>query len=184
MTPMLPFAHSPRFQRAKRALIALLASAHMACVMIANLPDNVSLGKALHGFADPYLRAFGQWQEWDMFTTIPLYADIRAKLVARGEDGSETRYDPMLPGLTPQPDSLRVMSLFARLVWSRKPFTSYVARFHAAACRAIGQRSGSIPKTVRVELHVQALRSPRAVRQTGVSTDPRLFKSEDTPCLR
>lgn len=181
---MLPFAQSLRFQRVKRALIVILASAHMACVAIANLPENVSLGKALHELADPYLRASGQWQEWDMFTTIPLYADIRASLVARGDDGSETRYDPMLPGLTPQPDSLRIMSLFARLVWSRKAFTWYVKRFHGAACRAIAERSGATPKSVRVELQVQALRGPRAVRQTGVLADPRVFNSEDTPCRR
>jgi hypothetical protein len=179
---MMPsLVKSPRLRRTWRVLVPVLVLAHLAAVTIANLPDS-SLGRTLHAPVDPYLRYFGQWQEWDMFTTIPLYQDIQASLIAKSHDGTETRYDPMLPGLTPQADNLRILSMFARLVWARKSFVGFTQRFHAAACRAIAERSGSAPKSVRVELHTLMLRAPRVVRQTGTMSDPKVFKSEDVVC--
>jgi hypothetical protein len=173
-----------RWARARKVTGCLLLLCHLGAVTVANLAETTPLSRALRHYVNPYLRFFGQWQEWDMFTTIPLYQSIQGKVVAKAVDGAETRYDPMLPGFTEQPDSLRMASMFARLVWARKGFRWHVERYHAAVCRAIAQRTGSTPKSVRVELDTLTIRNLRSVRHDGVIGEPRTFKSEDVPCPR
>jgi hypothetical protein len=169
---------------ARRVTGCLLVLYHLGAVTVANLVETTPLSQAMHRYVNPYLRFFGQWQEWDMFTTIPLYQSIQGRVVAKAADGTETRYEPMLPGFTEQPDSLRLASMFARLVWARKGFRWHVQRYQAAACRAIAARTGSTPKSLRIELDTLTIRNLRSIRQDGVIGDPRTFKSEDAPCPR
>lgn len=171
-----------RWAVVRRVLVCSLVLYHLSAVTIANLNESAELSQTLHRYVNPYLRAFGQWQEWDMFTTIPLYLSIEGKVVARRMDGSETRYDPMLPGLAPAPDSLRLASMFARLVWGRKGFRAHVDRYNRALCRAIAEREGSMPRTLRVEVDTQTIRALTAIRKDGVIADARTYKSEEAVC--
>jgi hypothetical protein len=173
-----------RWLVAKRIVVCGLVLYHLAAVTIGNLVEAGSLSQTLHRYVNPYLRLFGQWQEWDMFTTIPLYLTIEGKVVARAMDGKETRYDPLLPGFTKGPDSLRLISMFARVVWARKSFRLHVERYQRAVCHAIAEREGSMPRSVRVELDTLTIRQLTAIRKDGVIGDPRTYKSEEAPCPR
>lgn len=156
----------------------------MQAMLFANLREINPLAKTLRSWVEPYLVTFVQWQEWDMFTTIPLYLDIRHTLVARDDSGQETRYEPMLPGFTPQSDNLRILSMAGRLVWVRHGFRVHADRHHRAACAAIERVSGTRPRSVRVELDAQPLRNRHQIIATGVIADPKVFRSGDLPCPR
>jgi hypothetical protein len=171
-----------RWSVARRSAACALVAYHLGAVTIANLAESTDLTRSMHKLVDPYLHFFGQWQEWDMFTTIPLYLSLQGKVVARATDGKETRYEPMLPGLAPQADSLRLASMFARVVWARRSFAWHVDRYRDAVCAAVGQQQGETPRSVRVELDAMVIRNLKLIRQDGVIAEPKTFKSEDLPC--
>lgn len=167
-----------------RTAVCVFCLYHMHAMLLANLFEVNPLAKALRGWVDPYLTTLVQWQEWDMFTTIPLYLDIQSTLVARDGSGAETRYGPMLPGFTPPPDNLRIVSMAGRLVWVRHAFPAHVNRHHRAACAAITRASGAPPQSVRIELDAKPLRSLERVAATGVIADSKVFRSGNLPCPR
>jgi hypothetical protein len=171
-----------RVALAKRWIGCGLVLFHMVAVSIANLAEGTKLSAQLHRAVDPYVRFFGQWQEWDMFTTVPLYLSIEGRVVAKLPDGSEHEYPPVLPGLVPAPYNLRYVSMFARVVWAKRSFRWHSERYLSALCRAIGTREGVKPKSIRLEIDTQTIRPLKQIRQDGEIAEARTFKAEEVAC--
>lgn len=167
-----------------RAVGCVLLGYHMLAVGVANLSTNTKLRDLPHRWFRPYTTLFGQWQEWDMFTTIPYYASIQPSLIATNADGSTVSFDPWLPGLEPVPKSLKVTSLFARVMWSRTAFTDAVSRMERRACTAIAQHTNTPPKSVHYRLDTQRLNSLQTVRATKKIAHPEHFTTKPTACRK
>lgn len=157
---------------------------HMLAVTVANLNTSTRLRDVPHRWFRPYTTFFVQWQEWDMFTTIPYYAAITPTLVATNADNSVAEYGPWLPGLAPIPDSLRITSMFARTMWSRSTFGDAIARWEQAACKAVLAHTNTLPKTVHVKLDTQRLNPLQAVRTSKQIAHPERFSTKPTVCRR
>lgn len=174
----------PKFARPRRIIGCVLVLYHLAAVTISNLSESTAFSQTLHSAVNPYLRFSGQWQEWDMFTTIPLYLSISARIVARDMNGKETSFDPLLPGLSAAPDELRLVAMFARMVWARKFFRWHAERYQGAACDALAARTGEMPRSLHFELDAEVIRQLSAIRKDGKIADKRVFKSEEVLCQR
>jgi hypothetical protein len=167
-----------------RALACAYLSYHMFAVTIANLSTTTKVRDLPHRWARPYTGLFGQWQEWDMFTTIPYYAGIRPTLVATNADQSTNEFGPWMPGLEPIPDSLKVTSLFARMMWSRNGFGEAIGRWERRACDAVRARTNTLPATVHLRLDTDRLNPLPAVRASGQIAHPEHFNTKSTTCRK
>lgn len=183
-----PKPHELRKVLSRKVLLRTGACAllgyHMLAVSFANLGTNTKLRDLPHRWFRPYTSFFGQWQEWDMFTTIPYYASVRPSLIATNADGSTESYEPWLPGLESVPESLKVTSLFARVMWSRGGFTDAVNRIERAACTAITQHTNSMPKSIQYKLDTQRLNSLQTVRTSNKIAHPEQFTTKPTACRK
>ena len=157
---------------------------HMLAVTVANLNQSTKVRDLPHRWLRPYVTLFGQWQEWDMFTTIPYYAQIQPTLVATNADGSTADHGPWLPGLEPVPESLKVSSLFARVQWSRSAFSDAIARWERSACSAILEHTQTLPKSVHLRLDTQRLNPLQTIRSSNQIAHPEHFTTKPTPCRK
>lgn len=155
---------------------------HMAAVAVANLNTTTRVRDLPHRWFRPYTTFFVQWQEWDMFTTIPYYAEIKPTLVATNADTTETNYGPWLPGLAPIPESLKITSMFARTMWSRSVFSDAISRWEQAACKAVRSQTKALPKTVHLRLDTQRLNPLQTVRTSHQIAHPEQFATKPTVC--
>jgi hypothetical protein len=167
-----------------RAMGGTFLAYHMLAVAVANLSTNTKVRDLPHRWFRPYTMFFGQWQEWDMFTTIPYYATIRPTLVATSADNGNTDYGPWLPELRPIPQSLKVTSLFARVMWSRNVFSDAIARWEQSACKAIRTQAHVLPKTVHLRLETERLNPLHTVRSSGKIARPEQFNTKPTVCQK
>jgi len=131
---------------------------------MANVSRSTALGTVFHRPFELYEGLFRLDQTWDMFTTIPHFRDMDGTLVAIDEAGAETRYGPMLPGLTPYRKDPRMHSMFLRLAFAGQVYPEYSTRYLAAVCRAIAAKTGSSPQKVAFDLHTEQLRPLDRVR--------------------
>lgn len=180
------FRAMPNRSQARKVFVRVLGCAfltyHMLAVAVANLNTSTKVRDLPHRWFRPYTTFFGQWQEWDMFTTIPYYAAIHPTLVATNADGTTTDYGPWLPNLEPIPDSLKLTSLFARVMWSRSAFNDAIARWEQQACKAIRKHTTSLPRTVHLRLDTERLNPLQTVRSTRQIAHPERFTTKPTPC--
>ena len=86
-------------RRIARAVACAFFVFHLVAITLANVPRTTALGTGLHAPFARYTWFAGLWQTWDMFTTIPHWADIDVFLTARNAEGREVLHGPMLPGL-------------------------------------------------------------------------------------
>lgn len=155
---------------------------HMVAVTVANLNTSTKVRDLPHRWFRPYTTFFGQWQEWDMFTTIPYYASVRPTLVATAADGKTSDWGPWMPNLEPIPQSLRITSLFARMMWSRNAFGDAIARWERTACKAIRNHTDSSPKSVHLKLDTERLNPLQTVRTSQQISHPEHFTTKPTTC--
>jgi hypothetical protein len=185
---MCMYAAMPNRAQVRKALLRTLGCAffgyHMLAVAVANLAPNTKVRDLPHRWLRPYATFFGQWQEWDMFTTIPYYAEIHPTLVATNADNSTTDYGPWLPGLEPAPESLKVTSLFARIQWSRNSFGSAIAHWERAACAAIHEQTTRLPKSVHLRLDTQRINPLQTIRFSKQIAHPEHFTTKPTMCRK
>ena len=155
---------------------------HLCAVAITNLPRNTALGPALHAWFAPYTSYFGLWQDWAMFTTIPYYSRLVPTLEVKQSNGTTVDYGPLLPELRAAPDSLRLTSLFGRLVWSRSTYSSLANRYDRTACRAVQHQTSVSPASVRIRLDGQRLHALEKVRAIGETSYPQQATSGVFSC--
>lgn len=117
-----------------------------------------------------------------MFTTIPYYAEMHPTLLANLPDQPQKEFGPMLPGLTAAPNTLKISSLFSRVMWSRSAFESNVSQWERATCRAVGQATGVTPRSVQLKLSTQRLNALAQVRSTGQLSHPEEFTTRPALC--
>ena len=156
---------------------------HLGAITFANLHRSTVLGSGLHTWFSPYTSYLGLWQDWAMFTTIPYYASLTPVLEVETARGGKVDLGPMLPHLEAAPDSLRLTSLFGRLVWSRSSYAEHRQRYERTACLSVEKSTGTTPLSIRVRLEGQRLQRLDAVRSTGVSSYPQQPSSPAFRCL-
>jgi hypothetical protein len=167
-----------------RGLACVFFTYHLAATTLTNLGTSTALKRRAEGWIRPYIQHLALWQEWDMFTTIPYYAELTGNVVATFPDRRVQEFPPILPGLEPAPASLKVTSLLSRIMWSKNSFESNVSRWERAMCRAIAEEVGERPSTVHLRLYTQRLNPLAQVRSTGKIAHPEQFNSRPAPCPR
>lgn len=165
-----------------RALACVFLTYHLAASTLTNLTTSTALRSQPHRWIRPYISLFSLWQEWDMFTTIPYYLEIRGTLVGTFSDQTTREFGPMLPDFEETPRSLKITSLLARLMWSKNAFESNVSRWEHAACRAIADETGQRPKTIHLKLSTERLNPLARVRSTGEISHPEQFNTRPASC--
>lgn len=136
----------------------------------------------MHAPFDWYVGTFGLWQSWDMFTTIPHFLDLEGALLAVDDDGKETPYGPLLPGLAPYPRAHRIQGTFMRMAFANDAYPEYSRRYLAAVCRAIKDKAGTLPTRVAFELRAMELRPLDDVRKDGRIAQPKTYRFGPAPC--
>lgn len=173
-------------ERVRKGFVATLATAfmvyHLAAVTIANLSTSTTLRGHLHPWFRPYTSLLGLWQEWDMFTTIPYYAEMRPTLIAAFPGQPQKEFGPMLPGLESAPNNLKITSVFSRVMWSRSAFETNVSQWERAGCLAVARATGVMPRSVQLKLSTQRLNPLAQVRSTGESSHPEEFTTRPALC--
>lgn len=167
-----------------RGLACVFFTYHLAATTLTNLGTSTALKRRAEGWIRPYIHHLALWQEWDMFTTIPYYAELTGNVVATFPDRRVQEFPPLLPGLEPAPASLKVTSLLSRIMWSKNSFESNVSRWERAICSAIAEEVGERPSTVHLRLYTQRLNTLGQVRSTGKIAHPEQFNSRPAPCPR
>lgn len=168
---------------APRAALCAILIFHLAAITITNVPRTTALGSTFHRPFDAYLSFTGLWQSWAMFTTIPYYLEVDGSFVAIGADGRQTEYGPMLPGLEPYRKDPAIDVMFLRLGFV-SDYAAYGGRYTAALCKAVAERTGTVPAGISFELRTKQLRPMKDVLRDGRIADPHSFKFGPTPCPR
>lgn len=171
-----------RSRRTLRAVACVYFAFHMAAVTMANVSRTTALGTGFHRPFDWYLRITSLGQYWDMFTTVPRFLEMDGALVASDASGTTAEYGPMLPGLAPYARSARVHGMFLRLAFSEEYYPGFAARYLAAVCRAVRERTGTTPRLVGFELRTRQLRPISAVLLDGKIGEPKTFRFGPAPC--
>lgn len=165
-----------------RAIACTFLLYHLAALTLTNLSTSTTLRNSLHVWVRPYTGVLGLWQEWDMFTTIPYYSEVRPSLSVQFLDKGPLQLGPMLPALTPAPESLRISTLFSRIMWSRRSFEDNVSRWERMTCRAIQASTGQRPKSFQLKLATERLNTLAQVRATGKIAHPEEFSTKPALC--
>lgn len=155
---------------------------HLAAITLTNIPTSTALGNNAHPWIRPYIRHTGLWQEWDMFTTIPYYRKIEGRLAATFHDQRTQEFGPLVPGFGDTYTSLRVSSLFARLMWSRNAFQTNIAQWERTACNVVAAHTEEQPRHVQLKLDTQRLNTLGQVRSTGKISRPEQFATRPAIC--
>jgi hypothetical protein len=157
---------------------------HLAAITLTNISTSTALGNNVHPWIRPYIRHTGLWQEWDMFTTIPYYQGIQGRLVATFPDQRTQEFGPLIPGFGETYTSLRVSSLFARIMWSRNAFQTNIGQWERTACHVVEAHSGEQPRHVQLKLDTQRLNTLSQVRSTGKIARPEQFTTRPAMCKK
>ncbi len=81
-----------RWWRWKRAGLSAVIVAHLAAVILWNLPK-CALRERCAGWTQYYLMPTGQWQGWDMFAPDPVRDTVALEAVVRDRHGMLRRYE-------------------------------------------------------------------------------------------
>jgi hypothetical protein len=106
-----------------------------------SIPRSSGLSQyALKPFAD-FLTWTTQWQTWDMFVTIPYDHRFIVRAYAIDDSGNKHEIGPILPGLKPFEETLRIQTFFYRIYpgsnASLKFWETYANRLCASAKAAL-----------------------------------------------
>lgn len=147
---------------AKRLAASLLLLAHLAAVLLWNLPDS-ALKERLGGWTPYYLLPTGQWQEWGMFAPDPSTATFTLEAVVHDSRGLLRRYS--FPRMMDRSAGRGVWGYrhtkYAHNVGTPtgRANREFAARF---VVRALGLRAADFPVDVQLAHDVWPTRSPEA----------------------
>jgi hypothetical protein len=141
-----------------RVALSLLLAAHVAAVVLWNLPDG-PLKRHLGGWTGAYLLPTGQWQCWNMFAPDPLRDTIAVEGEARDARGMRhlVRF-PRMQGRPPWEAALGFRhSKFAHIL-----IDPQAAAFREIAARHVARTTGIPPDAfpVDVDLTTTVWRTP------------------------
>ena len=168
------------YNRAMRVIVKWLAIAflsfHVFAIGLWNFPRGNVFQNSLRDSVRWYIEPLGQWQTWGMFTSAPNYQKVSVKLIALDRAGRTREYGAILPGLRSYHQTLRINSVFRKLLRkSRKP---YLEAYAAKACREIRKRGDDFEVvSVRLQYDMRKLRNVYKIRKDGrISKEYKILK--------
>lgn len=170
------------FKRLGQVGLCGLLLYHLLATTVYNLPKTTSLGDGLHRWTEPYVKFFGLWQEWDMFSTIPWFHRLDATLLVVDETGATTEHPPVLPGLRPPGDNLRFAAAWVRLAGPSGASHQQGRRYFQNACEAASSKLGRRVHSVRLQVDAQRLRSLSQIRRDGKIAQSQTHTSRSYTC--
>jgi hypothetical protein len=165
-----------------RLLAALALSYQALAVAAANFPRDTALSWLVTAPFSAYLTATEQWQSWDMFDTIPYDHRFTVRAFAAGKDGVEREIGPLLPGLAPFREVLRLHILFYRLYPGSPLAPAYWTTYARRLCAAARAADPSVAQ-VRLSFESERLRGLAEIREDGRLANPVATARGPVDCL-
>lgn len=148
-----------------RFLLSLLCTWHCFAITVPNFFSETPIQRDLGDWVSPYLTLTFSHQRWNMFTSIPLFRDIDAKLVVRFTDGGVIELEPVIPGFTSTDHNRRFKKFLLRLPKERSGSLDYYIQ---QVCREVRTARGKTPESVELIISRSRIRSLDLIRKDGV----------------
>lgn len=148
---------------ARWAVIAVILYHFAACAVVAFLPQESALRRALPAPVVEYLRITANDNRWDMFHAAPRHHAFDVELVVRSR-GQEHVFGAMLPGLRKFDGSLRAHKLFANL--GRETNAVYRRAYLRSALLAIEATRGVPVERIWLRYRLERIHRPTVIHKT------------------
>jgi hypothetical protein len=171
---------SPRWVVALKGAACVFFLGHMAATCAPHVPVQSALQPLSQPFVH-YEELTGNWQSWDMFTTIPYLHDYDVAVDVTDADGQKSTTGVTLPGLARYDRSVRNEAFFLRVVGDAT-YAAYLGGYVRNVCAALRARSGRGGQQLVFHESYERLRWLNEIRENGVISVHEDHPSKTFPC--